>query len=112
MKEKIKEAIAIEYGDYITPIVTAKGSAEVADLIIEEAKRQGVFIAEDKQLVAALSQVEIDGEIPESLFRALAVVLSWVFWLKGITPNTNISQESKQKSDSSFAEDEKSGLKT
>lgn len=89
MKETIKQAIAIEYGDYVTPIVTAKGSEEVAELIIEEAKKQGVFIAEDKQLVAALSQVKIDEEIPETLFRAIAVVLSWVYWLKGLSPETS-----------------------
>ena len=105
MKETIREAIAIEYRDHITPIVTARGSTEVADLIIEEAKKQGVFIAEDKQLVAALSQVEIDEEIPESLFRAVAVVLSWVFWLKGISPNKTKSQKSHSESDSFYAKE-------
>jgi Flagellar biosynthesis pathway, component FlhB len=41
------EAVALEYGQNPTPIVVAKGSDDLAELIIEEAKRQGVYVAQD-----------------------------------------------------------------
>jgi len=47
---------------------------------------QGVFISEDPQLLALLSRLEVDQEIPQELYTAVAVVLSWVYWLKGMRP--------------------------
>ena len=86
MKQAIKEAIALEYGKNTTPLVTAKGDAELAQKIIEEAQRHGVYVAEDPQLLALLSRIDIDKEIPPELFTAVAVILSWVYWLKGMRP--------------------------
>jgi flagellar biosynthesis protein len=58
----------------------------LADAIVAEAQRQGVHIAKDPQLVALLSQLDLDREVPENLYVAVAVILSWVYWLKGIEP--------------------------
>lgn len=86
MKPLIKEAIALEYGQRATPIVSAKGQDEVAQRIIEEARQHGVYVAEDPQLVALLSRVDLESEIPTELYTAVAVILSWVYWLKGMRP--------------------------
>jgi flagellar biosynthesis protein len=86
MKPRIKEAIALEYGKRTTPIVSAKGQDEVALRIIEEARLHGVYVAEDPQLLALLSRVDLESEIPTELFTAVAVILSWVYWLKGMRP--------------------------
>jgi flagellar biosynthesis protein len=86
MKPKIKEAIALEYGQRSTPIVSARGQDEVAQRIIEEARQHGVYVAEDPQLVALLSRVDLESEIPTELYTAVAVILSWVYWLKGMRP--------------------------
>lgn len=88
MKRFTKEAVALEYGRLVAPTVLAKGSEELALDIIEEAKKHGIFIAEDAQLVAALSQVGLSEEIPEELFHAVAVMLSWAYWMKGLKPNS------------------------
>ncbi|MEY2659630.1 MAG: Flagellar biosynthetic protein FlhB, partial [Pseudomonadota bacterium] len=45
-----------------------------------------VHVAQDPQLVAMLSQLEPDDEIPPDLYTAVAVILSWVYWLKGMQP--------------------------
>jgi flagellar biosynthesis protein len=45
-----------------------------------------VFISEDPQLLALLSRLDVDQEIPQELYTAVAVVLSWVYWLKGMRP--------------------------
>jgi flagellar biosynthesis protein len=66
--------------------VTARGQGEVAERIIAEAQRQGVHVAQDPALLALLSRVDIDQEIPTEAYTAVAVVLSWVYWLKGMQP--------------------------
>lgn len=81
-----REAVALEYGRRDAPVVTAKGSDELADAIIAEARRQGVYIAEDRELVAALSRLDLEQEIPRDLYVAVAVVLSWAYWLRGMKP--------------------------
>ena len=81
-----KQAVALEYGQRETPVLSARGSGEVAERIIEEARRRGVYIAEDPQLVGLLAQLEVDQEIPEQLFTAVAVILSWAYWLRGMVP--------------------------
>jgi flagellar biosynthesis protein len=78
--------VALEYGRHKTPVVVAKGSEELAQLIVDEAERQGVYIAQDPQLLALLAKLELDQEIPEELYVAVAVVLSWAYWLKGMQP--------------------------
>ncbi len=92
-----KEAVALEYGKNVTPIITAKGEAELADIIIQEAKKQGIYIAEDPKLLSALAQLDIDQEIPEELFTAVAVILSWAYWLKEMEPGDEKKESLKKK---------------
>ena len=80
------EAVALEYGLNNAPVVVAKGQAEVAQYILAEARRQGVYVSEDPQLVALLSELDLDQEIPPHLYRLVGVVLSWAYWLKGMRP--------------------------
>ena len=54
---KSLEAIALEYGRNKSPRVTAKGQNELARRILEEAQKQGVYVAEDPQLLALLSRL-------------------------------------------------------
>ena len=82
----MREAVALAYGDRPTPVVTARGQGEMADRIVQEAQRQGVHVAEDPALLAMLSQVDIDESIPPEVYSAVAVVLSWVYWLRGMQP--------------------------
>jgi flagellar biosynthesis protein len=80
------EALALEYGLNKTPKVSAKGRDELAQMIIEEARRQGVYVTQDPQLLALLSRLDVGDEIPPDMFTAVAVILSWVYWLKGMKP--------------------------
>ena len=43
-------------------------------------------MAEDPQLLALLARLELGEEIPPQLYTAVAVVLSWAYWLKGMRP--------------------------
>ena len=83
---KTPKAVALEYGVRDTPALIAKGDGEMARLILQEAKRQGVYVAQDPRLVEMLGKLDIDQDIPENLFVAVAVILSWVYWLRGMVP--------------------------
>ena len=65
MRNTNKGAVALEYGENEVPIVSAKGEEDLAEMILEEARRQDVYIAEDPRLLAALSQLDIENEIPQ-----------------------------------------------
>lgn len=74
-----KNAIALAYlsGD-TAPKVVAKGRGIVAEQIIAKAKEHGVFVHESKELVALLTQVDLDEHIPPALYRVVAELLAWV----------------------------------
>ncbi len=81
-----RQAIALEYGQHLTPVVTAKGDEEIALAMIAQAQANGVYITQDPQLLALLSRLNADDEIPPELYAAVSVILSWVYWLKGMRP--------------------------
>jgi flagellar biosynthesis protein len=82
----IRQAIALEYGAHAVPMVTSKGDGAVADMIVEEALKQGIYVSQDPQLLALLSRLNVDDEITTELYTTVAVILSWVYWLKSMRP--------------------------
>lgn len=64
-----------------TPIVTAAGRGKVAEEIIGAAREHGVPVHEDAALVGVLSQVQIGEEIPEALYRVVAELLVFLYWV-------------------------------
>jgi len=43
--------------------------------------------------LALLSRLDVDQEVPPELFTAVAVILSWVYWLKGMRPGDEKAAE-------------------
>ena len=82
-----KTAIAIQYGQNPVPILTAKGDGAEAAAIIAEARKKGIYIAQDPYLVSLLSDLELNDEIPDNLYVVVAIILSWAYWLKDIEPD-------------------------
>lgn len=77
-------AISLEYSsDQSAPKVTAKGSGIIAQQILQIAQEHGIPIKQDSDLTELLSQVEIDDEIPELLYEAVAQVLVFAYQLSG-----------------------------
>jgi len=83
MEEK-KKAIALRYDQEKdkAPVVVAKGVGEVAERIIETAKKHGVPVLEDKALLSAMLNLEVYEQIPPDLYRAVAKVLVFVGAIK------------------------------
>lgn len=79
-------AVALKYDNKKmgAPRVIAKGADFLAARIREVARENGVEIVEDPPLARTLFfNVEVDMEVPENLYKAVAQVLAYVFSLKG-----------------------------
>jgi flagellar biosynthesis protein len=63
------------------PRLVAKGQGQVAQKIIAIARDYGVPLHEDPNLVATLSALELETEIPPELYRAVAEVLIFIYRL-------------------------------
>jgi flagellar biosynthesis protein len=77
------KAVALRYdrGKDKAPRIVAKGDRLLAERIVEIARAHGIHIHEDPDLVAVLATLDIDREIPESLYYAVAEVLAFVYRL-------------------------------
>lgn len=75
-----REAIALAYSQTdAAPRVVARGKGLVAEQIIARAKEHGVYVHESPELVALLTQVDIDEHIPPQLYMAIAELLAWLY---------------------------------
>lgn len=81
--DKSKKAAALKYEPARdnAPRVTAKGSGLVAERIIELARKEGIPIQEDPDLVQALVQLDFQEEVPPQLYKAVAEILAFAYRL-------------------------------
>ncbi len=83
----IAVAIKYEMDGMKAPTVVAKGKRLLAEKIKEIAREHGIPIFENKPLAQSLYEmVEVGSEIPESLYRAVAEILSYVYKVQGKMP--------------------------
>lgn len=79
----VREAIALTYLQTdAAPRVVAKGKGLIAEQIISRAKEHGVYVHESPELVALLTQVDLDDHIPPQLYMAIAELLAWLYRLE------------------------------
>ena len=102
MMEKVKEAqvvitnpthlaVALQYKKNMrAPVVLAKGAGHIAKKIVERARSHGVPVMQNKPLARHLFRwVEINDEIPSTLYQAVAGVLAYVYKLKNSSTRYN-----------------------
>lgn len=81
--DKRRSAVALSYRDGArVPKVVAKGYGQVAERIIERAREAGIFVHDSPELVSLLMQVDLDQNIPPELYRAVAELLAFVYFLE------------------------------
>ena len=61
------------------PRLVAKGDGKTAENIIKIAELHNLPIKKDEDLIELLSKVELDKEVPEALYKAVAEVFSFVY---------------------------------
>ena len=81
--QKVQKAIALQYEKNVNnaPKVIAKGKGETANNIIKIAKDNKIPIKKDEDLVELLSQIDIDKEIPTSMYKAVAEIFAFIYEL-------------------------------
>lgn len=77
-------AVAIQYDKErkTAPIVIAKGLRKNAEIIKEIARKNNIPILRNVPLAQALNKLNLEEEIPEELYEAVAEVLNFVYELK------------------------------
>jgi flagellar biosynthesis protein len=74
-----KRAVALKYPEGVdAPLIMAKGQGRTAELMIEEAVKNNIHIAEDAVLVDMLGMSETGSMVPETAWKALAVIFSYI----------------------------------
>lgn len=82
-KKNNKLAVAMQWDGRGAPKVTAKGHGLVAEEIISLAQKHEVPIRADHDLVRVLSTVELNDEVPEQLYLAVAEIIAFAYTIKG-----------------------------
>ncbi len=80
-KPTVKIAAALRYdpGTDGAPRVTAKGRGILAEKILEIAANHDIPVKREPDLAKMLYLIDIDDEIPEQLYRAVAEILAFLY---------------------------------
>jgi flagellar biosynthesis protein len=75
------QAVALRYAPKkdAAPKLVAKGRGYLADKIIELARENRVPIRHDKNLVQILSRLDLEAEIPQEVYQAVAEILAFIY---------------------------------
>ena len=77
----MKKAVALKYNkkkDSATKVV-GKGKGLIAKRIIKIAQDNELPIKKDEDLVELLTKIDVDQEIPQNLYKAVAEVFSFIY---------------------------------
>jgi flagellar biosynthesis protein len=93
MMSNNREAIALVYDGDQTPTLTAKGEGDLAEQIIQLAMEYEVPIYENAELAKVLARLELGDQIPEALYRTIAEIIAFAWYLKGKAPEGFVPPE-------------------
>lgn len=85
-KKAPRQVIALNYDGQTAPTLTAKGDDELAEAILAIARHHEVPIYENADLVRLLARLELGEAIPEALYRTIAEIIAFAWYLKGKSP--------------------------
>ena len=79
--EEDKKAVALRYkmNEDNAPKVVAKGRGVLAEKIEEIAKEYDIHIEKDPELANSLYRLNLNEEIPEELYEAVAKILAYIY---------------------------------
>ena len=90
MKDETREpyntAVALHWDGTGAPRVTAKGRGYLADDIIALAAQHNVPLRQEPALVDLLIRVDLNAQIPPSLYVAVAEVIAFAYSIAGKIP--------------------------
>lgn len=80
------KVVALTYDGMTAPVLSAKGTGELAEEILAIAKEHNIPIREEPELTELLSHLKLNQEIPRELYVAVAEVIAFAYMLKGKVP--------------------------
>ena len=84
--EERQSAVVLSYADKTrAPVVVAKGYGAVAESIMRQARENGLYVHASPDMVKLLMQVNLDQQIPPSLYLVVAEVMAWVYRMEETT---------------------------
>ncbi len=92
----IPKAAALKYeqGSDQAPKVMAKGKGKTATNIIQLARDNNIPIKKDEDLIELLSKIDIDKEIPGSMYKAVAEIFSFIYDLSNKDKENKLEKKS------------------
>ncbi|HAV42661.1 TPA: hypothetical protein DCX15_01405 [bacterium] len=73
-----EEAVAVKNRDSF-PQILAKGRGEMAQAIIQAAKRLDIPIYEDPDLLEALSALDVGSRVPDELYPLITQIITFIY---------------------------------
>jgi flagellar biosynthesis protein len=97
VKKEIKKAVALSYTEELAaPKIVASGKGEVAENILEEAKKHDISVYKDEKLATLLTELEVGDQIPEELYDIVAKILVFIGDMDELYGKTKRSDEQKR----------------
>lgn len=81
-----RQAIALTYDGLNAPTLSAKGDDELAETILAIAREHEIPIYENAELVRLLARLELGDAIPVELYRCIAQIIAFAWYLQGKAP--------------------------
>lgn len=91
-KPKLTKAAALNYDGENTPTLVAKGTGAQAEEIIALAEQHQVHIHNDPLLIEVLSRLELEEEIPNELYLAVAKIIAFAYYLQCKHPQSDLHE--------------------
>lgn len=85
-QKTLTTAVALKYDGSDAPTITATGEGLLAEEIIRIATEAEIPLYENADLVELLSKLELGEQIPEVLYRVIAEIIAFAYYLQGKTP--------------------------
>ena len=78
-----KEAVALRYEPPLdhAPRLVAKGRGDMAERILELARIHNIPVREDSDLVGLLGKLDLEAEIPPTLYKVIAEILAFIYFV-------------------------------
>ncbi len=80
-KQNLDVAVALKWDGSGAPRVTAKGRGETAQRILKLAQEHGIPLQHEQDIVELLLLVDLDREIPQNLYVAVAEIIAFAYSL-------------------------------
>ncbi|WP_339898010.1 EscU/YscU/HrcU family type III secretion system export apparatus switch protein [uncultured Gilvimarinus sp.] len=83
---ELQKAVALYYDGTSAPVISATGTGEIAQQIIDLAEAHEVPLCDNATLVDFLITLELGDAISEKLYLAIAHIIAFAYDLRGIIP--------------------------